>query len=345
MLHLLFALLIGAPPAEILSVSPTPQALHPLRLSAPAFGQSIEIEVRELPREGAREAIQAALAEVSAVEKLTDPEAAADAQGAGLAALNARAGQGPQPVDPRLLSALTRALEVCHWSERAHGPLGRDLYELWGLRTPAEAGPADDPEAFRRAVDAANCKNLRLNADTGTAELPAGAALDLWGFAEGLAVDQAVAVLRQHGVTNGFVQLGNVYRGFGSGLDSRGWHVQIQSLPGMALPLGRIFLRDQSLAVASATDRPLRVAVGAGLPPYVHQREGRPAKGTLATCVVTTSALDAQALAVTLAITGPNEGQLRLGTLRPRPSVLWLQGSGGGEPLTIEYQWGLVPKR
>lgn len=345
MLHLLFALLIGAPAAGPITVSQTPQALHPVRLSAPAFGQTLEIEVRELPREGAREAIQAALTEVAAVEKLTDPEAAPDAEGAGLAALNARSGQGPQPVDPRLLSVLTRALEVCHWSERAHGPLGRDLYRLWGLRNATEVSPADDPDAFRRAVDAANCKNLRLDADAGTAELPAGAALDLWGFAEGLAVDQAVAVLRQRGVTNGFVQLGNVYRGFGDGLDNRGWHVQIQPLPGMALPLGRIFLRDQSLAVASATDRPLRVAVGAGLPPYVHQREGRPAKGTLATCVVTTSALDSQALAVALAITGPNEGQLRLGTLRPRPSVLWLQGSGTGEPLTIEYQWGLVPKR
>lgn len=345
MLHILLAFLIGAPPAESISISPTPQALQPLRLAAPAFGQNLEIEVRDLPREQAREAIQAALTEVAAVEKLTDPEAAADAEGAGLAALNARAGQGPQTVDPRLLTALTRAQEVCHWSERAHGPLGRDLYQLWGLRKPAEASPAEDPDVFRRAVDAASCQNLRLDAEAGSAELPAGAALDLWGFAEGLAVDQAVAVLRQHGVSNGFVQLGNIYRGFGNGLDNRGWHVQVQSLPGMAIPIGRIFLRDQSLAVASATDRPLRVAVGAGLPPYIHQRTGRPAKGTLATCVVTASALDAQALAVALAITGPNEGQLRLGMLRPRPSVLWLQGSGGGEPLAIEYQWGLVPKR
>ena len=77
----------------------------------------------------------------------------------------------------------------------------------------------------------------------------------------------------------------------------------------------------------------------------MNQRTGRPAQGTLGTAVVTELALDAQALAVTLAITGPGEGQLRLGQLTPRPSVLWLQGNGGGEPLAIEYRWGLVPKR
>ena len=175
----------------------------------------------------------------------------------------------------------------------------------------------------------------------------AGSAVDLWGFAEGLAVDRAVEVLRQRGAANGFVQIGGVYRGFGKGLDERGWRIQLPMLPGMSIPLGRIFLRDQSLVIIAGADRPLLQAAATGdwLPPWVNQRTGRPAQGTLGTAVVTERALDAQALAVTLAITGPGEGQLRLGQLNPRPSVLWLQGDGSGEPLAVEYHWGLVPKR
>jgi len=342
MLHLLLALLIGAP-ADPVTVAPA--AYEPLRLAAPAFGETVEIEVRDLSRAASHEAIHAALAEVAEIERLTDPDAPAEAMAGSLAALNARAGAGPSPVDARLVPALIRGIEVCFWSERVHGPLGRDLYRLWSLRTPSAVSPAEDWEALQRAVNATACRNLTVDTVAGTVALAAGSAADLWGFAEGLAVDRAVEVLQQRGVTNGFVQIGRIYRGFGKGLDDRGWHIQLPRLPGMAVPMGRVFLRDQSLAVASATDRPRTAASGDALPPYVSQRTGRPSQGTLSAAVVTRQALDAQALAVTLAIAGPGEGQLRLGALTPRPSVLWLQGNGSGEPLAIEYLWGLVPKR
>jgi len=341
--YLLLPLLIGAQPNSV-AVAPA-AALEPLRLAAPAFGQTVEIEIRDLSKEVAREAIQAALAEVAEIERLTDPDAAPDAVAGSVAALNAQSGAGPLKIDPRLVPALLRGLAICLWSERTHGLLGRDLYRLWGLRAPSTVNPAEDQEALQRAVNAAACRNLQVDTAAGTAALAAGSAADLWGFAEGLAVDRAVEVLRQRGVTNGFVQIGGVYRGFGKGLDARGWHIQMPRLPGMAVPMGRIFLRDQALAIASATDHPLRVPSGDALPPYVSQRTGRPAEGTLATAVVTDSALDAQALAVALLIAGPGEGHSRLGSLSPRPSVLWLQGNGNGEPLAIEFLWGMVPKR
>ena len=345
MLHLLLALLIGGPADPIAIASET---IQPLRLAAPAFGQTVEIEVRDLSKEASREAIHAALAEVAEIERLTDPDAPPEAGSpisGSIAALNAQAGAGLTPVDPRLIPALIRGLEVCFWSERAHGPLARDLYRLWGVRTAVAVNPVEDWETLQRAVNATACRNLQVDAAAGTAALAAGSAVDLWGFAEGLAVDRAVEVLRKRGAANGFVQIGSVYRGFGKGLGGRGWHIQMPLLPGMSIPLGRAFLLDQSLAIASATDRPLRAAAGDTLPPYINQRSGRPAQGTLATAVATEQALDAQALAVTLVITGPGEGQLRLGALSPRPSVLWLQGNGGGEPLAIEYRWGMVPKR
>ncbi len=350
LLYILLPLLIGAPPDP---ASAAPAATQPLRLAAPAFGQTAEIEIRGLARDASREAIQAAFAEVAEIERLTDPNAPPEAIAGSItpgsiAALNAQAGMGPSPVEPRLMAALVRGLEVCLWSERVHGPLGRDLYRLWAPRTPSAASPEvpeENWEALQRAVSAASCDKLRIDTVAGTATLAAGSAVDLWGFAEGLAVDRAAEILRQRGVTNGFVQIAGVYRGFGPGFDGRGWRIQLPRLPGMAAPMGRVFLRDQSLAVAAAADRPLRVATGDAFPPYVNQRTGRPAQGTLATAVVTARALDAQGLAVTLAIAGPGEGQLRLGALSPRPSVLWLQGNGSGEPLAIEYLWGLVPKR
>jgi thiamine biosynthesis lipoprotein len=278
------------------------------------------------------------------METLTDPQADPAGAGAGLAALNAAAGQGPQKIDPRLFAALERALGFCLWSERAHGPLGRDLYRRWGLRSPIEKPPLEDPESLQRAVDAAACSRLRLDAANVTATLAAGAGLDLWGFSEGLAVDRAIEILRRHGAGNAFVQLGSIYRGIGGGLDGKGWRVVLPKLPGMTVPPGRVLLLDRALAVALAAERPLRAA-GNTYSPYVNQRTGRPAEGIVATLAVTGLAADAQGLAVTLTITGPAEGELRIGSIRPNPSILWFQGTGTGEPLQVEHRWGEVPKK
>ncbi|HET9213092.1 MAG TPA: hypothetical protein VFR03_21975, partial [Thermoanaerobaculia bacterium] len=85
MLPFLFALLAGIAPS-----APAP---------AQAFGQPVEIQIRGLSGEAAREAVQKALAGVAGMERLIDT---------GAAALSAAAGQGPQPVDPRLLDLLAR---------------------------------------------------------------------------------------------------------------------------------------------------------------------------------------------------------------------------------------------
>ncbi|HEV2853013.1 MAG TPA: FAD:protein FMN transferase [Thermoanaerobaculia bacterium] len=311
MLPLLLALLLGAPPS--------PAA--PLRLTSKAFDQPVEIEVRDLPRETSREIIQKALAEVAEIERLTG------ATGSGIPALNAAAGKGPQPVDPRLFAALTRARDFCVWSEGAHGPLGLNLYRLW-----AESSEPPPPERVEQAVGLAACDRLTLDPQKGTAALAAGSGLDLRGFAEGHAVDRAVEILRKEGAANAFVRIGAVQRAIGAGPGGKGWTAELFQAPGQAEPPDRVYLRDRALAIASQTL-------------YVNQRTGRPAQGVLATAAVTDLAVDAQGLASALLITGPREGQLRLGSLRPKPSARWFLGGGAGTPLLVDYRWSEVARR
>jgi thiamine biosynthesis lipoprotein len=310
-------------------------------LADKAFGKPAEIEVRDLPQEVAQGVIRRAFAEIAELERLTD----ATRPDGGLAALNAAAGKGPQTPDPRLLTLLGRARDFCFWSEGAHGPLGRDLYLLWGLRAPvAEAPP---PERLEVAAGLTACTRLALDPQKGTAALDAGSGLDLWGFAEGFAVDRAVEILRQGGAGNGLVRIGAVQRGFGAGPAGKGWPVELPSLPGLEGPAGQLYLRDRALAFASPADHP-RSPLGSAesvSPAYVSQRTGRPTEGVLATVTVTELAMDAQGLATSLFILGPREGQLRMGTLRPRPSILWFLGNGTGTPLQVDYRWSEVSRK
>ncbi|HEY0513147.1 MAG TPA: FAD:protein FMN transferase [Thermoanaerobaculia bacterium] len=327
MLPLLLALLLGAPA----SPPPAPPVAAPLRLTGKAFGQPVEIEVRDLSGEAARAAIQQALAEVAAVERLTGP---------GLAALNAAAGRGPQPVDPRLLLALLRALNFCQWSGGTHGPLGRDLYAAWGLHAVAGASEAPSSELVEQAASRAGCDRLTLDPQRGTAALAEGGGLELVGFAEGAAVDRAVETLRQRKAGNGFVRVGPVHRGFGPGPAGKGWPVTLPQVPGLEAPAGEVYLRDRSLAIAAMTDHPLQGTSSS----YLNQRTGKPAQGVVAAAASTELAVDAQGLATTMLISGSRAGQMRLGSLSPRPSVLWFVGSGAGEPLLVDYRWSALSR-
>jgi thiamine biosynthesis lipoprotein len=312
MLPFLLALLVGAAPAL---AAPAPTQ---------AFGQPVEIQIRGLSEEASREAVQKALAGVAEMERLTTD---------ATAALSAAAGKGPQPVDPRLLDTLTRAWSFCQWSESAHGPLGKDLYALWGLRSKIEDPPGSD--AVLQAVKTAECDRLALDPQKKTATLAAGSGLDLVGFAEGAAVDRAVEILRERKVANAFVRVGPVQRGLGPGPAGRGWPVLLPQVPGLEEHADQVYLRDQSLAVAASSDHPLQ----GGTSSYLNQRTGSPAQGVLTAVAVTELAVDAQGLATTMLILGPREGELRMGTLRPRPSLLWFLGTGEGAPLLVNYRW------
>jgi thiamine biosynthesis lipoprotein ApbE len=327
MLPLMFALLLGAP-APIVQTPPS----VPLRMTSTAFGQPMAIEVRDLPEAEAREAIQQAFSETAEVERLASD---------GLAALNAAAGQAPQAVDRRLFDALSRAQSFCVWSDGAHGPLGRDLYAAWGLRSASPGAEAPSAERVTQGAEVTSCDRLTLDPQSGTAALAAGSGLDLVGFAEGAAVDRAVEILRQRKAGNGFVRIGAVQRGFGPGPAGKGWPVALPQVPGLQEPPAELYLRDLSLAVASQLDHPLQGSESS----WLVQRTGKPARGVVMTVAVTDLAVDAQGLAITMLINGAREGQLRLGSLIPKPSVLWFVGSGTGPPLVVGYRWSEVTRR
>lgn len=316
---------------------PAPAAVH--RLAGTAFGEPVELEVMGLAPEVARAALAAAVAAIGQVERLADPAAV---PAGGVAELNAAAGAGPRPVDPILLPLLARARDFCHWSERVHGPLGGELYALWGLRRRALALPL--AAALAQAVETAGCDRLALDAAAGTAALAAGSTIELWGFAVGHAADRAVEALRAQGAASGLVRVGPVRRGFGDGPAGKGWRIALPPVEGLAEPLSPVWLRDRALAVVESRARPLAIA-GDSYAPFINQRTGRPAEGAVAVVAVGELGADAEALAVTMLLTGPREGQLRLGSLRPQPSVLWILGSGAGPPLLVDHRWARVPTR
>jgi thiamine biosynthesis lipoprotein len=312
---------------------PVANAAPGVQTSFHAFGADAEIEVRDLSGSAGDEAMRDAVKAVAAVERLSDitnPESP-------LALLNAAAGKGRQPVSKELAEELERGLEFCQWSERRHGPLGAAIYEL------ARAGGPLDAARLEAASDLTDCRRLEVDRVKQTANLAKGSRLDLYGFAPGLAVDDAIAALRAKGAANAMVRIGAVWRAMGGGADGSGWWITLPALAGSEAPPERVHLRDQAL-VAVRRDVP---GLGGGAPGigYFDGRSGRPAEDTLAVFAVTALAANALPLAITSFIAGSRQGELLLGSVSPAPSVLWAEGSGTGEPLFVPRRWADVTKR
>jgi thiamine biosynthesis lipoprotein len=319
-----------------LILGPLAETARPEILRDRAFGTEMEVEVRGLAGAAARAALQEAFAAIRAAELAV-----------GRPALDALSRAAPSA---DLLELLRRAAEFCVWSDGAAGPLGRPLYDLWGVRgrptgipqphsLAAAAVSARDCAEFSRAV------SLDPRPSPKPVDLAAFAArLDLWGFERGHAVDQAVKALRRAGVTNGRVRLGAVTRGLGGGPAGSGWPVVFEPFTAQGRPLPAVHLRDRALATARRGGEALAIG-GESVPPYFDQRTGRPGEGKVAVLVSTETALDAEALAASLFAMPTREGEFRAGTLRPHPSLLWLLGSGDGEPLTLESRWSALRQR
>ena len=305
---------------------------RPVRLSVSLGESRLVAEVRDLPVAEAEAALRRGLETAQEVARITELGGAGDT---GLSAVNRAAGQGPRPVNPRLLRLLARAQDFCRFTDGAHGPLGARLYELWGLR---QRRPGLPPAAeLAAAQESARCAHLTLDPKAGTAALAAGSQIDLWPYASGFAVDEAVAVLRGAGAGNGFVEVAGVRRGFGPGPAGKGWPVVLPSF-GDAGGDQTVYLRDQALALVPDRDRRLR-AGGEEHPPYLDQRAGRPVTGVIAVAAIAEHALDAEGVAGAMFVLGNRAGQFKVGGLRPQPSVLWVLGSGDSGPLFAGYRW------
>jgi thiamine biosynthesis lipoprotein len=302
--------------------------------SATVLGQPLTVEIAA--GAGADDAVRAGVAAAQEIAGVADPTRGP------LGALNRAAGAGLQPVPADLLGLLQRALEFCRWSEGTYGPLGGHLHELWGLRVPVATEPSTLD--LQTAAGLARCDSLQLDATARTAALSAGARLDLWGFAYGAAVDAAVERLVAKGVTAGSVTLGPVQRAFGSAPGGTGWPLRVVVPDGIANLTRRLELHDRAFALAGSGAGSF-TAGGESRLPWLDHRTGRPGSGILATTVVSERAIDAEALAVTVFVTGNRRGAALLGQLRPSPAALWLLGGeGGGSGLVTDYRWGILPR-
>jgi FAD:protein FMN transferase len=155
----------------------------------------------------------------------------------------------PVRVSEPLFTVLTRALELARRSDGAFDPTVGPFVELWrrARRTGRLPSRADLDSAARRV----GWRKVRTDSVSRSVRLEAsGMRLDLGGIAKGYILDEALLLLRRHGVTRALLQAGgDIVAGdppprgaAGPGL--AGWRVDV---PGAGAPV-----RARATALANA---------------------------------------------------------------------------------------------
>ncbi|HSG49659.1 MAG TPA: FAD:protein FMN transferase [Longimicrobiales bacterium] len=213
-----------------LGVAAAPGWLRPeerlVRLTVPVMGTVAEMAVPARHEGMARQALQAAAAELRRVERLMTRFTATSDVGR----FNAAAPGARVPVSPETAEVVREALA---WARRSGGAFDPTLERLTAAWDPMTHHTPPSEELLRSAAaDARGWASLELASAPGASEAwlvrSPGASLDLGGIAKGYGVDQAVRVLREHGIHRGLVNVGGDLMAMGDGPGGRPWRVGIR---------------------------------------------------------------------------------------------------------------------
>lgn len=273
---------------------------EPLRLEGQSMGTGWSVLIGDPSAEEARARplIEAELQQVVAQMSTWEPDS-------DLSRFNAAAAGTQHPVPAQLQAVLKAALALAEDSGGAFDPTVGPLVELWGFGPgrPRQAAPAPaEIEALRSRIGW-----QRVQFEGGGLIQPGGLSLDLSAIAKGYAVDRIAEALRAAGYVDLLIEVGGELRAHGQHPNGRPWRVGLEG-PSVEGAATGIVLSDQAVAT-SGDYRQFFEQDGRRYSHMIDPRSGQPiAQAGIAVSVVHASCMQADGLATTLSVLGPEQG-------------------------------------
>jgi thiamine biosynthesis lipoprotein len=251
-----------------------------------------------------------------------------------LSRLSRTAGSGQKvPVSDDLWTVLQQAQR---WAQRSEGAFDITVgpyVSLWRRARRQKELPSE--EWIERVRPAVGYQHLRLSSRGHTAELLVpNMRLDLGGIAKGYAVDEAMKVLRERGITRALVGGAGDMLASGPPPGQKGWRIAVAPLDTPDAPPARQVLLAHR-AIATSGDLNQRLEIGGKR--YSHIVDPQTGMGLTHHTLVTVIAKDcttADALATAVSVLGPERGTAFVD--RTHGVAVHLVGRPGNELVTKE---------
>lgn len=299
-----FVLLAGL--AVLPACAPTPEppgTRHRVAAEQLAMGSLLRLTAWTADEPAARAAFAAVFAEFDRLDGLLSVWR----PGSDVLRLNAAAGRGAVPVHEDTRRVLEAARQVSEWTDGAFDVTFGALADVWRFdhdqddRVPTAAEIA----ARQPLVD---YRQVRVDPGPGTAAIGrAGMRVHLGGIGKGYAVDRAIALLRQAGLSDFLIQAGGDL--YVAGRDGeRPWHLGIQDPRGPAEAVfATLDLTDATLSTSGDYERFFE-RDGVRYHHILDPATGQPARGCRSVTIVSRTATVADGLSTGVFILGPDKG-------------------------------------
>lgn len=271
-----------------------------------------------------------------------------------IAHLNARAAHEPVRVTPALFSLLEHARQLTAETQGAFDITIAPLVRCWGFM--GGAGHLPQPDELAAARSKIGMHMVQLDPDRLTVRFQRdGVMLDLGAIGKGYAIERAVELLREAGVSSALIHGGtsSIY-GLGHPPETDSWTIEIPSpasasslswMPSPAFPIrntearpdaktpewsaepfATVFLRDASLSVSAVWGKSFQ-SEGRSFGHIIDPRTGEPAGNSVMSAIALDSATETDALSTALLTLGPG-GHDHIAKLRPGMRTLVAARSG-----------------
>jgi thiamine biosynthesis lipoprotein len=305
------------------------KALHRYEFQQPHMGMLFTLTLYAPDPAAAQSASTAAFARIAHLNNLLtdyDPESE-------LMQLCQQPGGTAVRVSPELFTILAEARRIAEISGGAFDPTIGPVVRLWRRARRTEVLPP--PAQLATARSRVGWQNISLNPDQQTVTLLTNdMQLDLGGIAKGYAADEALRVLREHGITRALVAAsGDVAVGDPPpGQDH--WRVAIGT-PFQREGVGRALMLANA-AVSTSGDSEQFVVIG-GIR-YSHIVDPRTGVGLTNRCqvsVVASRATETDALATAISILGAEAGRSLMETQAGVSAIIYQETATGVETIEV----------
>ncbi len=259
------------------------------------LGTSVTITVLHEDLAEARSAIGSAFDEIARLERLLHT----GGEGSEVARLNR---EGRIAAGPELLHLIGKAIEYHRLGGGSFDMTVQPLLDLYGESFGVKGRPPTEEE-IERVLGFVGTERIGISGKTVT--LDPGMKITLGGIAKGYAIDRAVSTLAERGVTRGLVNAGGDMRALGSRMD-RPWNIALQNPRDRTDHVAILPLAGKAVATSGDYERFFEPTKK--FHHIVDPRTGYSAGKLISATVVASGALDADALATTVFVLGPEAG-------------------------------------
>lgn len=269
-----------------------------VRLALHAMGTRFELVLEGDDDGPGAEAHLRAAGEVALAEvQLVDAKLSLFRRDSLLSHIQRNAANQPVRVDPDTFALFELCAQVCEATGGSFDPTVAPLMRAYELHDDKATTPLVTLEEARERVGWKRCVELLTDPHRVTFSAP-GTALDLGGVAKGYALDLAIEVLRDAGITRALMHGGtSTIAAIGQPQGREGWPIALGAGPDAP----RVLLRDDCLAVSAPGARSVQHE-GQRVDHVLDPRQGLPVNGALVAATLSPSAAEADAWSTALLV-------------------------------------------